>query len=482
MRVRAGRRRGRGGRRGGGDRDAREGWWWGSGSKRRRGTARTSNQSGASTPPQNLNFMVTPCPRAERARRACARRVRSRVRHRHSPPIFARPSTILSSDGKSRDDHDNDATVSSLLLALDASLRRRASSGCGRGERTRCTRPIAGDAMTISADKKRARCSRCSASRTRPTAVGRSRHLARRRRRLGWVGRRPRALLGRRRRPPPLSARRGRNPSTSPSIPPVTSPCTSCTRDGTTTASRRRARTRAASTPSKPSSSPRSRSAASSRPTPPGNPATTPGAAARTPASAPSRRSSPYAFAPSDPPLPEIPRARDTAQLDDRASPGGQRAPARVTLPAPPPPTDDDDELDYPNVLNRALPDDVRILGWSYVDADFSARFDCAYRHYKYFFASWGGLDPREDARGGARDERVNTISETCARWTRRTCIITCGGCIVARWWTRAPSARRRLPPVISRAISSASRGFPGFPRGTIGAKVVVSGASGRPV
>ena len=71
-------------------------------------------------------------------------------------PIFARPSTILSSDGKSRDDHDNDATMSSLLLALDASLRRRASSGCGRGERTRCTRPIAGDAMTISADKKRA--------------------------------------------------------------------------------------------------------------------------------------------------------------------------------------------------------------------------------------------------------------------------------------------------------------------------------------
>ena len=46
-----------------------------------RGTARTSNQSGASTPPQNLNFMVTPRPRAERARRACARRVRLRVRH-----------------------------------------------------------------------------------------------------------------------------------------------------------------------------------------------------------------------------------------------------------------------------------------------------------------------------------------------------------------------------------------------------------------
>lgn len=94
---------------------------------------------------------------------------------------------------------------------------------------------------------------------------------------------------------------------------------------------------------------------------------------------------------PAPPRDPEGPR--HGAAFDDRSLPGGQRRAARVTLPAPPPPTHDDDELDYPNVLNRALPDDVRILGWSYVDADFSARFDCAYRHYKYFFASWGGLD-----------------------------------------------------------------------------------------
>ena len=53
-------------------------------------------------------------------------------------------------------------------------------------------------------------------------------------------------------------------------------------------------------------------------------------------------------------------------------------------------------------MINRALPDDVRVLAWSYVDASFSARFDCSYRHYKYFFADPGGggldLDAMRDA------------------------------------------------------------------------------------
>ena len=52
-------------------------------------------------------------------------------------------------------------------------------------------------------------------------------------------------------------------------------------------------------------------------------------------------------------------------------------------------------EIDYPAVLNRALPRDIRILGWTYVPPAFSARFDCDYRHYKYFFTDWGGLDVR---------------------------------------------------------------------------------------
>lgn len=46
------------------------------------------------------------------------------------------------------------------------------------------------------------------------------------------------------------------------------------------------------------------------------------------------------------------------------------------------------EELPYVNALNRILPSTIQITGWSPVRADFSARFDCRYRHYKYFFTS----------------------------------------------------------------------------------------------
>ncbi|KAE8683400.1 Pseudouridine synthase isoform 3 [Hibiscus syriacus] len=46
-------------------------------------------------------------------------------------------------------------------------------------------------------------------------------------------------------------------------------------------------------------------------------------------------------------------------------------------------------EIDYVRVLNRVLPSDIRILGWSPVSIDFSARFSCLSREYKYFF--WRG-------------------------------------------------------------------------------------------
>ncbi|KAG8499467.1 hypothetical protein CXB51_005942 [Gossypium anomalum] len=46
-------------------------------------------------------------------------------------------------------------------------------------------------------------------------------------------------------------------------------------------------------------------------------------------------------------------------------------------------------EIDYVRVLNRVLPSDIRILGWSPVSIDFSARFSCLAREYKYFF--WRG-------------------------------------------------------------------------------------------
>ncbi|PWN48649.1 pseudouridine synthase [Violaceomyces palustris] len=43
-------------------------------------------------------------------------------------------------------------------------------------------------------------------------------------------------------------------------------------------------------------------------------------------------------------------------------------------------------ELNYVQSLNRVLPPSIRIQAWSPVRPDFSARFDCLYRHYKYFF------------------------------------------------------------------------------------------------
>jgi tRNA pseudouridine(38-40) synthase len=52
----------------------------------------------------------------------------------------------------------------------------------------------------------------------------------------------------------------------------------------------------------------------------------------------------------------------------------------------------DDDEIDYVGVLNRALPDDIRVLGWCPVPHGFSARFSCLHREYKYIFIN-DGLD-----------------------------------------------------------------------------------------
>ncbi|CAO1632018.1 unnamed protein product [Jaminaea pallidilutea] len=48
----------------------------------------------------------------------------------------------------------------------------------------------------------------------------------------------------------------------------------------------------------------------------------------------------------------------------------------------------DEPELSYVASLNRLLPESIRVLGWSPVRASFNARFDCRYRHYKYFFTS----------------------------------------------------------------------------------------------
>lgn len=45
-----------------------------------------------------------------------------------------------------------------------------------------------------------------------------------------------------------------------------------------------------------------------------------------------------------------------------------------------------DQELPYIDTLNRMLPPDIRVLAWAPVDEDFSARFHCTARTYKYYF------------------------------------------------------------------------------------------------
>lgn len=43
-------------------------------------------------------------------------------------------------------------------------------------------------------------------------------------------------------------------------------------------------------------------------------------------------------------------------------------------------------EYDFPLLLNATLPPDIRVLGWAPVPLDFSARFSCRYRTYRYLF------------------------------------------------------------------------------------------------
>ncbi|KAI0077638.1 tRNA pseudouridine synthase [Panus rudis PR-1116 ss-1] len=71
--------------------------------------------------------------------------------------------------------------------------------------------------------------------------------------------------------------------------------------------------------------------------------------------------------------------------------------PTNNTLPSDKEPT----ELRYVSSLNHVLPPSIRVLAWSPVSSEFSARFNCRHRHYKYFFLG-DGLDI-EAMRDGAR-------------------------------------------------------------------------------
>jgi len=56
-------------------------------------------------------------------------------------------------------------------------------------------------------------------------------------------------------------------------------------------------------------------------------------------------------------------------------------------------------EIDYVRVLNRVLPDDIRVLAAQAVDEHFSARFSATHRTYRYFFVRGGlALEPMREA------------------------------------------------------------------------------------
>ena len=61
---------------------------------------------------------------------------------------------------------------------------------------------------------------------------------------------------------------------------------------------------------------------------------------------------------------------------------------SNTSIPKPNANSKREQELDYLVMLNRLLPDTIRVIAWSPVIESFSARFSCKYRHYKYFFPS----------------------------------------------------------------------------------------------
>lgn len=48
---------------------------------------------------------------------------------------------------------------------------------------------------------------------------------------------------------------------------------------------------------------------------------------------------------------------------------------------------DDIGEMDYVSLINKLLPEDIRVITWCPVDIRFDARFTCSYRTYDYHFS-----------------------------------------------------------------------------------------------
>ncbi|XP_038591643.1 tRNA pseudouridine(38/39) synthase isoform X3 [Micropterus salmoides] len=70
-------------------------------------------------------------------------------------------------------------------------------------------------------------------------------------------------------------------------------------------------------------------------------------------------------------------------------------------------------ELPYVKMLNRVLPQDIRILDWAPVAEGFSARFDCQSRTYRYYFPR-GSLDVALMADAAKRYEGTHDFRNLC--------------------------------------------------------------------
>jgi tRNA U38,U39,U40 pseudouridine synthase TruA len=108
--------------------------------------------------------------------------------------------------------------------------------------------------------------------------------------------------------------------------------------------------------------------------------------------------------------------------------------------PFPPPP----EEHDYAATLNSLLPADIRVLGWTDVPDNFSARFSCTGRVYRYYFPARGLdlpamraaaalLQGTHDFRNVARIDITNTQNFVRALSSLR----------IVKVEERAPAARR---------------------------------------
>ncbi|KAF8420508.1 pseudouridine synthase [Tirmania nivea] len=94
-------------------------------------------------------------------------------------------------------------------------------------------------------------------------------------------------------------------------------------------------------------------------------------------------------------PLPSRPASRG------RSIVGDVRDKEEELISPPPSPAEFDDikdELPYVQILNRLLPHDIRVLAWApNPPPDFSARFNCRGRQYKYFFSN-PAISPRNNS------------------------------------------------------------------------------------